>query len=292
MSFLVHMGRDSYLMEISENYYKNDTVYRSITNDLKNGMISCGFMFKPDASYSQTSYFTAQYGAFYLLSGKGYYYDDCRNKIPLYPGDFVQRLPNVPHSTIVEPTGDWLEFFVCFGADTYHHLTDLDLLSKEPVIHPGLSPILFQKCTYLLDCMKNWTNDKQPTLYLHLQEFAMELYQRSLHKQMHPHTQLQMQKAAELLCTPPEFKSAQEVAEILGMSYENFRKKFKQYFRSSPAAYQLTQRINYSKTLLLNQKTLNEIALICHFSDAFAYSKAFKKQYGISPSIFRMMYFA
>ncbi|MBS6194913.1 MAG: helix-turn-helix domain-containing protein [Clostridiales bacterium] len=277
-------------MNIPKTYYTNDTIYRGITNDIKNGILASGFMFKPDASYSETLRFE-HYGAFYLLSGRGFYQDEQGQKIPLYPGDYVQRLPDVPHSTVISPTGDWLEFFVCFGADTYHHLADLDLLSREPVIHPGLSPILFQKCIYLLDCMKNWPNDRQPNLYLNLQEFAMELYQRSLHKQMNPQTQLQMQKASELLCTPPDFKSAQEVAEMLDMSYENFRKKFKQYFRSSPAAYQLTRRINYSKTLLLDtSKTLNEIALICHFSDAFAYSKAFKKQYGISPSIFRMMY--
>lgn len=279
-------------MDIPECYYKNDAIYRNLTNDNRNGVINCGFMFKPDASYSQSLSFE-HYGAFYLLSGRGIYQDELGRRISLYPGNYVQRLPGVPHSTLVEPTGDWLEFFICFGADTYHHLEALDLLSSEPVIHPGLSPILFQKCIHILNCMKHWPNSKQATLYLNLQDFAIELYQRSLHKQMDPATQLLMQKASELLCTPPEFKSAHETAATLNMTYESFRKKFKQYFRVSPAAYQLNSRINYSKTLLLNtNKTLNEIALLCHFSDAFAFSKAFKKQYGISPSIFRQMYLA
>lgn len=277
-------------MKIPEKYYKNDTIYRNITSSSRDGVINCGFMYKPDSSFNQFDCFE-HYGAFFLLSGRGIYQDKHGEKILLYPGDYVQRLPGVPHATLVQPTGDWLEFFICFGAETYQHLVNLDLLSPKPVIHPGLSPLLFQKCTYLLDCMKTWPNDKQSLLYLNLQEFAMELYQRSLHKQMKPETQILMQKASELLCTPPEFTSAQEVAFLLNMSYENFRKKFKQYFRSSPSAYQLTSRINYSKTLLLNtKKSLNEIALICHFSDAFAFSKAFKNQYGISPSIFRQMY--
>lgn len=277
-------------MNIPERFYKNDTIYRSITNSSRNGVINCGFLFKPDTTYSDSLRFE-HYGAFYLLSGKGLYQDEYGRKIPLHPGDYIQRIPDVTHSVTIHSTGDWLEFFVCFGAETYHHLTNLNLLSADPVIHPGLSPILFQKCTYLLDCMKNLPNDKQSVLYLYLQEFAMELYQRSLHNQMEPAVQGLLQKASELLCASPDFPSAQEVAHLLDMSYENFRKKFKQYFRMSPAAYQLTSRINYSKTLLLNtDKTLNEIALLCHFSDAFAYSKAFKKHYGISPSVFRLMY--
>lgn len=277
-------------MNIPSHFYHNDTAYRDLGPNPRHGNISCGFLFKPDASFSDSHCFD-HYGALYLLSGKGLYKDGQGHHIPLYPGNYLQRLPGVSHSSTVYPTGDWLEFFVCFDTETYEHLADLDLLSQEPVIHPGLSSVHFQQAVYLLDCMKQWPNEKLPFLYLQLQEFAISLYQRSLHKQMDPGTQLLMQKASELLCTPPEFPSAQNVAADLGLSYENFRKKFKQYFRTSPAAYQLNSRINYSKTLLINTtKPLNEIALLCHFSDAFTFSKAFKKQYGISPSHFRLMY--
>lgn len=278
------------VMGIPENYFKNDCMYGSISDDSRNGTIGCGFLFKPDASFSESLCFD-HYGAFYLLSGRGLYQDESGREILLHPGDYVQRLPDHPHSTTVYPDGNWLEFFICFGAETYEHLANLNLLSREPVIHPGLSAIFFKKCTCLLEYMKSWSNDRQPFLYLQFQEFAMELYQRSQCRQMDPGMQRQMQKASELLCGAPEFPSPQEVAAALGIGYENFRKKFKLYFHGSPASYQLQARINYSKTLLLDTgKSLNEIALLCHFSDAFAYSKAFKKYYGISPSLFRQMY--
>lgn len=277
-------------MNIPASYYETDTIYRTLTGVRRNGELGCGFMYKPDSTFSDTYCFD-YYGAFLLLDGSGYHTDQYGKRVPVYPGDFVQRIPDAPNSTEVIPDGKWLEFFVSFGTDTFLHLVDVGLLSDQPVIHPGLSSLILQKCAYLLRCMKSWPNDKQPQLYLNLQEFAIELYQRSLHKQMDPHTQLLMQRAAELLCASPEFPSAQATAQRLGMNYETFRKKFRQYFRCSPAAYQLTARITYSKTLLLNtRKSLNEIALICHFSDAFSYSKAFKKYYGISPSYFRQMY--
>lgn len=92
-------------------------------------------------------------------------------------------------------------------------------------------------------------------------------------------------------CDPPDFISPREAAAKLDMGYESFRKKFKVYFHDSPSAYQLNARINYSKTLLLDtEKCLNEIALLCHFSDTFAFSKAFKKYYGVAPSVFREMH--
>lgn len=277
-------------MNIPASYYKTDTIYRTLTGVRRNGELGCGFMYKPDSTFSDTYCFD-YYGAFLLLDGSGYHTDQYGKRVPVYPGDFVQRIPDAPNSTEVIPDGKWLEFFVSFGTDTFLHLVDVGLLSDQPVIHPGLSSLILQKCAYLLRCMKSWPNDKQPQLYLNLQEFAIELYQRSLHKQMDHRTQLLMQRAAELLCASPEFPSAQATAQRLGMNYETFRKKFRQYFRCSPAAYQLTARITYSKTLLLNtRKNLNEIALICHFSDAFSYSKAFKKYYGISPSYFRQMY--
>lgn len=276
-------------MGIPEGYFKNDSVYGNLSNNPRNGTIGCGFLFKPDASFSQSLCFE-HYGAFYLLSGSGLYQDESGRKYRLSAGDYVQRLPDVRHSTIVYPTGDWLEFFVCFGAETYEHLASLNLLSREPVIHPGLSTMYLKKCRYLLEYMRGRSSERQASVYLQLQEFAMELYQRSLQNQMDPGMRRLMQKASDLLCTPPEFYSPKETAETLGIGYENFRKKFKTYYHDSPSAYQWNARLNYSKTLLLDtKKSLNEIALICHFADAFAYSKAFKKYYGISPSLFRQM---
>lgn len=92
-----------------------------------------------------------------------------------------------------------------------------------------------------------------------------------------------------MLCENPEKKiTGQMVANRLDMGYESFRKKFKSLYHISPNAYQLNYRINYAKTLLSDErKTLEEIAVLCGFSDGFAFSKAFKKRCGISPEQFR-----
>lgn len=50
-------------------------------------------------------------------------------------------------------------------------------------------------------------------------------------------------------------------------------------------------RINQGKKYLLEtQKRIGEIGELCGFADAFCFSKAFKKQCGISPQEFRKLY--
>ncbi|HIS78945.1 MAG TPA: helix-turn-helix transcriptional regulator [Candidatus Caccousia stercoris] len=54
------------------------------------------------------------------------------------------------------------------------------------------------------------------------------------------------------------------------------------------AAKLLQYRLNYSKQLLLDSgQSIQEIAAACRFADAFAFSKAFRRYYGLSPSQFR-----
>lgn len=277
-------------MKIPREYYKSNTIYRSITPDPFNGIVACGFIHHPNTVCSNNNEIFNHYGAFYLLDGHGIYEDETGIRQELHPGCYVQRLPGRRHSTYVTSSGNWLEFFVCFGADTYENLVGLNLLSKNPVTYPGPSSTFFNRSIQLLTIAKEWPDDNLPYLYLKLQEYAIDLHQRFLRGRIDPGIQLQMQRASDLLSVSHDFMPAKEVAEMLGMSYENFRKKFKQYYNQPPTAYQLIARINHSKSLLKDtNKTLNEIALCCHFSDAFAYSKAFKKYYGISPSQFRGM---
>lgn len=276
-------------MEIPKKYFTNDTVHQSMINDGKNGILSCGFLHKPHAGYTQRHLIFGYYGAFILLSGSGTFIDNSGNSTPIYAGCYVQRLPNIPHTTVVDPTGDWLEFFVCFNKETYETLKNLKLIQNSFVIYPGLSTLLFQKCTFLLDAFKKNSTDQIGTLYLDTLDFVLFIFSEANRLSSDISEHRIMNKACELLCQiPPHFINAKEVAAALDISYESFRKKFKQFYKTSPTAFQLNYRINYSKTLLIDtQKTINEIALICNFSDAFSYSKAFKLRCGESPEHFR-----
>lgn len=277
------------MLKIPSSYFQNDVIYENINADPQNGQIGCGFLYRTGTNYYNLRF--QNYSGVYILKGHGLYQDVTGRSIKVSAGDYLQRLPGLSHSTVIYPSEDWLEFFTHFGTNTYENLANLNMMSREPVIRPGLSSYLFNKCTYLLEYMKKHHQDEKAFCHLKLQELSVEIYQRSILMQTEPGMQRYMKQAAEMLCTAPTFPSPAQVAADLEIDYDLFRKKFKVFYHTSPYAYQLNGRINHSKTLLLNTNmTLNEIALICGFADGYAYSKAFKKQYGISPSAFRQMH--
>lgn len=277
------------MMKIPEQLYRNQTIHYNITHSPRDGVLSCGFLHKPNEGFSQSGLVFDHYGAFLLLDGSGTYTDLEGYEYELGPGDFVQRLPGREHTTIVNPDGKWLEFFVCFGRKTYENLRDLKLISDTPVIHPGLTPHTFQRCHYLMGCFQKLTEDQLSVLFLYSQEFAMEMFRCARNLYVDGREFAKMQEAEELLSQrKPRFLNAREVAGRIGMTYDRFRKKFKDMYGISPGAYQIDSRINYSKTLLLDTgKNLNEIALLCNFADGFSYSKAFKQHCNLSPQEFR-----
>lgn len=239
-------------MQIDQKYFRTETVYRNIGTNHKEGQIGCGFIHTVLEEDAKQKANLGHYGAFLVLHGEGTYIGENGEEFPLKQGCFVQRLPEISHTTIVHPGQDWLEFFVIFGSETYETL-------------------------------------KQ---YVSVLKFVLFVYYSESHRNFGDENAKDYQKielAGKMLCEDPgSHITGQMVADRLDIGYESFRKKFKSLYHISPNAYQLNYRINYAKTLLAdNQKTLEEIAQICGFSDGFAFSKAFKKRCGISPEQFR-----
>jgi len=278
-------------MDIPREYYRNRTAHQLLISDDTDGILSCGFLVKPVSRHREIDLSFSHYGAFLLLDGTGEYTDQLGNHFHLRPGAWVQRLPNVRHTVTVSSTGDWLEFFVCFGESTYRSLLALDLLSDTPVLYPGLSQELLQKCLSLLKYFEAAQNTDILPLYFLIQNFAADICFLDKRRSLSSHNQQHMELASRYLCDISHLRPPAEVAQMVGIPYENFRKKFKTYCGMSPAAFQMRFRINCAKKHLLETgRKISEIGELCGFADAFCFSKAFKKQCGISPQEFRKLH--
>lgn len=98
------------------------------------------------------------YDGVWILSGTGVYRDKNNEEITLSAGDFVQRLPNNTHSTIVT-SDDWKEFYISVGIDLYNLLKEINVVDNEsPVLHPGTDFELLETFLYFYDALKK----KQP----------------------------------------------------------------------------------------------------------------------------------
>lgn len=278
-------------MDIPREYYCNRTAHQLLIADDTDGILSCGFLVKSIQKHHEIDLSFSHYGAFLLLDGSGEYTDELGNHFHLCPGACVQRLPGVRHTITIDNSCDWLEFFICFGESTYRTLLALSLLSDTPVLYPGLSQDLLQKCLSLLKYFEAAQNTDALSLYFLIQNFATEIYFLDKRRCLNKHSQQHMELASRYLCDISHLHTPMEVAKMVKIPYENFRKKFKTYYGLSPSAFQMRFRINYAKKYLLeSRKKISEIGELCGFADAFCFSKAFKKQCGISPQEFRKLY--
>jgi len=75
----------------------------------------------------------------------------------------------------------------------------------------------------------------------------------------------------------------ENLAQISGLSKYHFLRKFKEEFNMTPHAYLLQIRIQNAKNMLLQHKSLIDIALSCGFSDQSHFTRVFNKIYGMSP---------
>ena len=84
-------------------------------------------------------------------------------------------------------------------------------------------------------------------------------------------------------------EKVKDVAKEAAMSEYHFYRCFRSIFGQSTYQYLLKKRLDYAKTLIQSgELSLNEISKRCRFPDVFTFSKAFKRQFQIPPSEFRM----
>lgn len=78
-----------------------------------------------------------------------------------------------------------------------------------------------------------------------------------------------------------------EVATYCNLSEFHFFRSFRQAFAVSPYQYILRKRLELAASLIKEKEmNITAIALHCNFPDLPTFSKAFKKQLGVSPSQF------
>ena len=78
------------------------------------------------------------------------------------------------------------------------------------------------------------------------------------------------------------------LAQRAGMSVNNFYRHFRKMLGISPQRYLASMRLTGARNLLINEtSSIEEIAVICGFSDRYSFSKAFKQYFGIAPGAFR-----
>lgn len=79
-----------------------------------------------------------------------------------------------------------------------------------------------------------------------------------------------------------------DLAGVINMSKYYFARQFKAATGQSPGQYIITQKMHHARALLTNaSSSISEIAMQLGYSSVSCFSRAFCKQFGCSPSVFR-----
>ena len=280
------------MLRIPKELFVTRSVHRTLGLDSNNSILSCGFIHHTRHLPQNENLVFKYYGALLLLSGEGTYIDRDGKSTRIYPGCFIQRIPYVRHSTITKEDGKWLEFFVCFGYETYRTLTHMGLLQDHPVLCPGLNQSLLDRCLLFYDHLEHSSPEQLPYLLLEAQQLVFGIYDMHRKQSLHPSVRSLLYQARDLLGSgqiPDD--SCRGTAEYLGLGYENFRKLFRQEFQIPPHTYLIQKRLNNAKELLLQDDlSVQEIAARTGYPDSFSFSKQFKKYTTLTPRQFRALH--
>lgn len=82
--------------------------------------------------------------------------------------------------------------------------------------------------------------------------------------------------------------SIEELAELTNRSLTSFKKEFNRQFRDSPHRWIIRQRLMHARLLLIStSKPIAEIGMECNFPNTSHFIKLFKKEFGLTPSVYR-----
>ncbi len=108
-----------------------------------------------------------------------------------------------------------------------------------------------------------------------------------------PSTRLEVYKrisvARDVLLSQNQEKiDLDQISRIACLSVPQLVRQFKAVYGKTPYQYLVSERLKKSAQLLANTSiNINEIAFLCGFEDASAFSRAFRKQFKTQPSFYR-----
>lgn len=267
---------------------KSDYCYRFFNDDAVNGILSCGYLSKSSNSDSILNSENEYYTCSVLIEGKGSFIDSHGNTYSLMPNSVFQCFPGKEYSIIIDTDSKWYEFYIKIGKSTFDALASLNLLHiTTPVFQIHLKPYLEQWFSELINQLKTTGNAELPEVLFVTQKLLINLHREDI-RSYESNTDAIITGARQMLyyrCN--EDISLEEIAASFHISYEKFRKLFKQEVGLSPIQYRLQSKFHFAQRLLYEGVPIKMVVAELGYNDPFTFSRQFKKYMGGSPSSFK-----
>lgn len=222
------------------------------------------------------------YALVLLIDGGGRYRDRRGTDQRLRKGDVVIVFPENPHQYGPEPGDLWDEVFLSFQGAAFEAWRACGLVPNQPIGKIADVERMAQRFFDIL-AMPSGTLAESTAIAAAIHQILADMLE-----QQNFTGEGWMEKSRQLLSGGADAPHLTEIAEMVGMSYEKFRKAFKAASGESPAIFRRRQRLAQAALMLQRSDlSLELIAESLGFCDAFHLSKSFKAMHGKSPTQYR-----
>ncbi len=275
-----------------QKHYRNEILYRFL--DLPAGdrlNVGCGYMLKPTQAGAYRDRVQASLVAVVVLRGQGIATDWHGRPHRVQAGDMIVMPPGLRHSVVQDANGQWAEFYLNCHASFHQAMRLLQVLPEDGFVYrTGFRPLMLNRFDEIFETIRRLTPADWPGMWAQCHALLAELLRldRQSQQAVSP-LKRQMIEAANLLADHSERRiSLPALAQKLGMSYESFRKHFRQEMGMSPGELRIRRRMELAQKLISEHRlSSKEVAYRLGYADPFTFSKQFRRYTGQSPREFQ-----
>lgn len=271
--------------------FKSTNYHRHLNDDPVNGVLASGYIRKDRKNGNHVDYMTKSYHGLLIVSGTGVYRDE-HSHTKFKAGDFIQRLPNHIHTTLVT-SDDYAEIYIILGANIFNDLCQLNVSTRNrSVLSPGIDFETIQNVLHLQDQLSFVDHPELPLLVPQFISYLARInYLSRTNSQSSADKDILAMATTYIQTNIHTRLTVEDVAAHINIGYEKFRKLFSQHYNISPGNYIIHQRINKSQRMLSQgDLSIKEIAYQLGYVDTYTFSKQFKKITGRTPSDFQNIF--
>ncbi len=229
-----------------------------------------------------------RYSIAYVVSGKGYYYGKTTGRFAVNPGDAILVRPNEEHHYRPDWGTVWSEIFFEFEGPVFDLWFDETKMDWSEAVF-RLEPISYWKSRFLetIGESNNGNPAKMLSECLRIQALLNDIQATS---QAYAVDELAwLDDAKKALVDQADGKAA---AQVLGVNYEVFRKRFKKMVGMSPGKFRNSLIMDKACHMLEGSDvTVKSVAEELGFCDEYHFSKQFKRTIGWTPRDYRKRFY-
>lgn len=271
---------------------KDKQVMERRTSSKELHLVACGYeKCAPEHSFGPTvrRYYTLHF----ILSGKGHLYIQDKH-YTIHANQYFLIPPDILTFYKADPKEPWTYVWLCFNGDSVpvmlqHCHIGVDTPIQQFLQMNDVKQIIFEMMNYpeLTPANECRIQSGLYALFARLEESAHAQYSDSESNDNFYITQAM----AYILNHPFPNITVMDVANYLHISRSYLFALFKKHLNTSPQQFLTLSRISNARELLSKTDIpIADIASSCGYQNPFAFSRAFKRETGITPSEYRMEY--